>query len=432
MRAHYFSPSISQIQHLKLWFGIQKLEMKKVHYSFFYFYRHLCTSFYLVAHFTLNFFCPTESDEGEQGSSDVVSPRQVTPAPPLTNITNLQMSQNLEDSHFSTFNAVTNSTNLRNPSMSPRQPINGDHTLAPPLRQSRQDVDLRSDSQDKILSTAEPQRIQPQIIKRNIPSSSSIQPPSNPYTSTKAKTPSFGRSKLSSTNGSRSLKHHDSKQISNPYTTQSTPFSKHTQALTKRDGVVPIGRNSVLENHVIKTPSVIGRNKYSATTPVPIDLTSPNSTSASVSSLSTTSQCKYVSKKAPISPQKLNSSRNSHLKSNFTPEEKDLVHHSLESLNIMSPTALSEPVSFNELKSILQKVFSDPSVYDHYKRRTFIVPSKMSCSKRQKDKTNGFTLEKNRHHKKKNLNSEKVKVIRQMVSASFVHLDLTSKLTTLI
>ena len=366
----------------------------------------------------------------------MVVPRQVTPSPPLTNITNLPIPQNLENNYSSTFNEAANSTNV-NPFVPPRQPINEGHTSVPPSRQSRQDVGLRLDSQNKTSSTPEPQHIQTQVksIQNNTPSSTSIQPPSNPYTSAKAKISSYRQSRLSYQNGTESsdrLESH-SKQIPNPYAIQSTPFSKHKHSVAKRDEVAPNGTRNAQENNVTNTPLAKLKKTYSTAIPVPIDLTSPNSTSASVSSLSTTSICRDASRKAPSSPYKMKSSSRKSvlLKATFTPEKKDLKPRSLESLNVMSPTALSEPVSFNELRSILQKAFSDSLVYDQYKTRTFIVPSKMSCSKRQKDKTHGFTLEKNRNHKKNKFNSEKVQVMHQKIRFSLTILilltfDLTS------
>ena len=43
----------------------------------------------------------------------------------------------------------------------------------------------------------------------------------------------------------------------------------------------------------------------------------------------------------------------------------------------LSPTALSVPVSFSELRSLLQRAMQDRSIYSSYEGRTFVVPAKL-------------------------------------------------------
>jgi hypothetical protein len=64
----------------------------------------------------------------------------------------------------------------------------------------------------------------------------------------------------------------------------------------------------------------------------------------------------------------------------------------------LSPTALSEPLSFSELRTVLKKIVLDHDEYKRYEKRTFIVPCRVS---NKKDDFKGFTIDKNKNYKKK-------------------------------
>jgi len=64
---------------------------------------------------------------------------------------------------------------------------------------------------------------------------------------------------------------------------------------------------------------------------------------------------------------------------------------------LRSPTALSEPLSFSELRSLLQKIVSYPSSYEQYYEKTFIVPCKMHS--KQRNGNIGFNVEKKKNYK---------------------------------
>lgn len=65
----------------------------------------------------------------------------------------------------------------------------------------------------------------------------------------------------------------------------------------------------------------------------------------------------------------------------------------------LSPTALSEPLSFTELRNLLLQIIHDPDLYQQYYTKTFIVPCKMHSEQSNKKKL-GFNVEKTKNYKK--------------------------------
>ena len=64
----------------------------------------------------------------------------------------------------------------------------------------------------------------------------------------------------------------------------------------------------------------------------------------------------------------------------------------------LSPTALSEPLSFAEFRNLLNKIIHDAELYEQYTTKTFVVPCKLNS----KQSCNGtkFNVEKRKNYKK--------------------------------
>lgn len=90
-------------------------------------------------------------------------------------------------------------------------------------------------------------------------------------------------------------------------------------------------------------------------------------------------------------------------------------------LQNLSPTALSEPLSFSELRKLLEKIIMDPDEYSRYEQRTFIVPCKFPSKKTD---FRGFNIEKNKNYKKK---SKAGKVSGPPLSNILNYLSILSK-----
>ena len=370
------------------------------------------------------FSCPLESDEAEQTSSDVVvSKQRIPPAPaPFTNITNLPIHHQHQHNDEVAYPSSNTSVPLHPPDIRGRTPD-------PPSRhrRSRPQVEqpsMESHCEEIAPTPPPPQRFPPQ---ETIPFETNVhQPRLNPYSARKTNTNPSTRGTSSAASISSSI-HPESKSkqpVSNPYSTQPTPSSKQVHYYNETEKET---RTRHLKRNADEKKATSSSPRKNSTISVPIDLTSPTSTNASISSISTSSISKGKSNKNPSfqsshHPNMESPRSNSALEKQIsTPVKKKTIADSPVQLLNMSPTILSEPVSFHELKSILRKAFSDPSMYDQYKRRTFLVPSKYS--KRQKDKTNGFTLEKNKNYKKKINSEEKVRSISH-IKLLCLHLSL--------
>ena len=77
----------------------------------------------------------------------------------------------------------------------------------------------------------------------------------------------------------------------------------------------------------------------------------------------------------------------------------------------LSPTALSEPLSFAELRHLLQQIIIHPNLYDDYFRKTFLVPCKMH-PKQKETRDICFNIEKNRSYKKSKNSEVKTEKVR--------------------
>ena len=76
-----------------------------------------------------------------------------------------------------------------------------------------------------------------------------------------------------------------------------------------------------------------------------------------------------------------------------TPSKATKVLSSKSLNNILSPTALSEPMSFKELRSILKRIIHNPDEYHEHENKIFIVPCKLHSQ--QSSNYMGFNVEKN-------------------------------------
>lgn len=74
--------------------------------------------------------------------------------------------------------------------------------------------------------------------------------------------------------------------------------------------------------------------------------------------------------------------------------------------HIMSPTALSEPMSFEELGTLLQRIIVNPEEYRQYEGKVFIVACKYAPPHKKCKKFKGFDIQKRKDYKK--LGLEKV------------------------
>lgn len=77
---------------------------------------------------------------------------------------------------------------------------------------------------------------------------------------------------------------------------------------------------------------------------------------------------------------------------------KATISYTMNNILPLSPTALSEPLSFSEMRHLLEKMLIDPEIYEEYSRKTFIVPCKMHSRSKQNG-IMGFNIEKNKNYK---------------------------------
>jgi hypothetical protein len=75
----------------------------------------------------------------------------------------------------------------------------------------------------------------------------------------------------------------------------------------------------------------------------------------------------------------------------------------------MSPTALSEPMSFVELGTLLQRIIVNPDEYRQYEDKIFIVACKYAPPHKKCKKFKGFDIQKQKDYKKRGV--EKVSIL---------------------
>ena len=195
--------------------------------------------------------------------------KQRTAPAPFTNITNLPLQHSDE------------TANQRISSVPLHQQGNRGRTPIPPPRQTWQHDEHHRVSQTSETSPS-PQLFSRQVnrVENDELSSSTMQEArSNPY-DTARKTKTHNRT-MTSSSGNRSYTHHDStskQHVSNPYSIQPTSSSHRIQHTEKTEEKNPRWKRNTDEMKIAS----------STTIPVPIDLTSPASTNASISSVSST------------------------------------------------------------------------------------------------------------------------------------------------
>lgn len=234
----------------------------------------------------------------------------------------------------------------------------------------------------------------------------------------------------------------------NPYRRQDTPSSTRIVAGTVNTStpsnsgslhnpyaagnqMARIDTNSASRTSTATAP----RQMSSTAAAVAIDLTSPNSLDASspvaiaVSNISQMSIQSKTPKQSQSQPQhstliasnpytiqsaKLTStststSTSSTKKYPLTTPKRNLATSSSTSFQSrLSPTALSEPMSFGELKELMNRITTDPDEYKLYEKKSFIVP----CKYPAKNSTEfmGFKIEKQKDYKMKK-GGEKVSAV---------------------
>ena len=135
-----------------------------------------------------------------------------------------------------------------------------------------------------------------------------------------------------------------------------------------------------------------------------IDLTSPDSLDAGASgAISNISQMSIKSKtqrqsQGPVSSNPYTSqSTKSSTKSLYNTPNRNASTSSIAFQSRLSPTALSEPMSFVELKILMERITSDPNEYKLYEKKSFIVPCKYPAKKSAEFM--GFKIEKQKNYK---------------------------------
>jgi len=169
-----------------------------------------------------------------------------------------------------------------------------------------------------------------------------------------------------------------STSVRNPYTKHYTPSEMNTHS---------VQQNHRSENGARKTPLHV--------TSKSIDLTSPdviNRESVEIENIKPNNNGNGIS-------------NDTHMNMNQpTSTPRPSSSSSTTAFQNLSPTALSEPLSFSELRMVLNKIALDADEYKRYEKRAFIVPCRVSNKKHD---FKGFTIEKNKNYKKKS-NTQKV------------------------
>jgi len=213
-------------------------------------------------------------------------------------------------------------------------------------------------------------------------------PRANPYNKRQDVPSSSG----STTNTNRSLSS-SSQTPSNPYTSIRNPYAKNCTTSET--------------SSVTQTPASasVQRNEMSARRPLQIsdtvDLTSPDSTE--IENMKPLQG--EIQSERPMPKQNQDTFSGLSELNTKSPYSTPKLSSSTAVFQNLSPTALSEPLSFSELRKLLEKIVIDPDEYSQYEKRTFIVPCKFP---KNKVDFKGFTIEKNKHYKKKSSKAEKV------------------------
>jgi len=225
----------------------------------------------------------------------------------------------------------------------------------------------------------------------------------------------------------------------NPYRRQDTPSSTRIVAAGTVNTPTPSNSGSLHNpyaagNQMTRTDTNDSSRSSTAKTPrqmsstataeAIVDLTSPDSldtSSPAAMAVSNISQMSIQSKTPrqsqpkhptlissnPYTTQSANSTSTSSTK-NYpltTPKRNVATSSSTSFQSRLSPTALSEPMSFGELKVLMKRITADPNEYKLYEKKSFIVPCKYPAKKNTKFM--GFKIEKQKDYKKKK-GSEKV------------------------
>ena len=196
------------------------------------------------------------------------------------------------------------------------------------------------------------------------------------------------------------------------------PYAKNNPATSdeKRSG------RASLSAHNEVTDSRPQQNKLSITPTEKVEIVNPYSRNPSPSanqpSHKETSNMKLTpSNDTGQSPTNINTHINTNTNTNANTKEINTtpeptvreISMSTNEIHNLSPTALSEPLSFSELRALLVNITADPKEYSRFERKTFIVPCKFSKGFCQ---FKSFTIEKNKFYKKKATGSRGEKVIQ--------------------
>ncbi len=100
------------------------------------------------------------------------------------------------------------------------------------------------------------------------------------------------------------------------------------------------------------------------------------------------------------SQQSSSSSANTNANANTSAPTSSSTSCTFQTIQNLSPTstALSEPLSFKELRHLLKRIIHNPDEYEKYENKVFVVPCKMHA--KQIANNLGFTIEKNKDYKK--------------------------------
>jgi hypothetical protein len=215
-----------------------------------------------------------------------------------------------------------------------------------------------------------------QSITSNVQNSTNVTTSNNPYSRQQVVAPST-RSTSGSANSSTSS---NTGALHNPYAA-GNPYTR-----------IQANDSNRSKPNTAKTPTAAAEA---------IDLTSPDSLDADISNISQMSiQSKTQSRsQLPVSsnPYTKNQSSESTSKAPCTTPKRNASAASTAFQSHLSPTALSEPMSFMELNILMERIVSDPSEYKLYEKKSFIVPCKYPAKK--KNEFMGFKIEKQKDYK---------------------------------
>jgi hypothetical protein len=215
-----------------------------------------------------------------------------------------------------------------------------------------------------------------QSITSNVQNSTNVTTSNNPYSRQQVVAPST-RSTSGSANSSTSS---NTGALHNPYAA-GNPYTR-----------IQANDSNRSKPNTAKTPTAAAEA---------IDLTSPDSLDADISNISQMSiQSKTQSRlQLPVSsnPYTKNLSAESTSKAPCTTPKRNASAASTAFQSHLSPTALSEPMSFIELNILMERIVSDPSEYKLYEKKSFIVPCKYPAKK--KNEFLGFKIEKQKDYK---------------------------------